>query len=81
MEAQPLRAALGQDFLLVTPGIRLPNAQNGDDQRRIMTPQDALTSGSSYLVMGRPVTQSADPVAVIRDVNAIAAQLQHPSGL
>ena len=81
MEAQPLRAALGQDFLLVTPGIRLPNAQNSDDQRRIMTPQDALTSGSSYLVMGRPVTQASDPVAVIREVNAIAAQLQHPSGL
>ena len=81
MEAQPLRAALGQDFLLVTPGIRLSNAQNSDDQRRIMTPQDALTSGSSYLVMGRPVTQASDPVAVIRDVNAIASQLQSPSGL
>ncbi|AUZ04948.1 orotidine 5'-phosphate decarboxylase [Vitreoscilla sp. C1] len=71
-EAGMLRQALGKEFLLVTPGIRLPNAQNSDDQRRIMTPQDALTAGSSYLVMGRPVTQAQNPVAVIRDVNAIA---------
>ncbi|UOO91407.1 orotidine-5'-phosphate decarboxylase [Vitreoscilla stercoraria] len=71
-EAGMLRQALGKEFLLVTPGIRLPNAQNSDDQRRIMIPQDALTAGSSYLVMGRPVTQAQNPVAVIRDVNAIA---------
>lgn len=74
-EAVTLRQALGQEFLLVTPGIRLPNAQGGDDQRRIMTPKDALHAGSSYLVMGRPVTQAQDPVAVIRDVNAIAAAM------
>lgn len=72
-EAAPLRAALGQEFALVTPGIRLDVAGNDDDQRRIMTPAQALAAGSTYLVMGRPVTQAADPVAVLREVNALAA--------
>ena len=64
-----------QDFLLVTPGIRLDTAANQDDQRRIMTPEQALAAGSSYLVMGRPVTQAADPVAVLRAVNESARRL------
>ncbi|RPC20553.1 orotidine 5'-phosphate decarboxylase, partial [Neisseria meningitidis] len=59
-EAAPLRRELGQDFVLVTPGIRLDVAGNNDDQRRIMTPAEALAAGSTYLVMGRPVTQAAD---------------------
>ena len=71
-EAAPLRRELGQDFVLVTPGIRLDVAGNNDDQRRIMTPAEALTAGSTYLVMGRPVTQAADPVAVLREVNRVA---------
>lgn len=70
-ESALLRADLGQDFLLVTPGIRLDTAANQDDQRRIMTPEQALTDGSSYLVMGRPITQAADPVAVLREINAL----------
>lgn len=68
-EAQALRQSLGKEFLLVTPGIRLDVAGNNDDQRRIMTPQQALAAGSSYLVMGRPITQAADPVAVLRQIN------------
>ncbi|MCF7521407.1 orotidine-5'-phosphate decarboxylase [Neisseria sp. ZJ106] len=68
-EAAPLRQALGQEFVLVTPGIRLDIAGNNDDQRRIMTPQQALAAGSSYLVMGRPITRAADPIAVLREVN------------
>ena len=71
-EAAPLRRELGQDFVLVTPGIRLDVAGNNDDQRRIMTPAEALAAGSTYLVMGRPVTQAADPVAVLREVNCVA---------
>lgn len=71
-EAAPLRRKLGGEFVLVTPGIRLDIAGNNDDQRRIMTPQQALTAGSTYLVMGRPVTQAADPVAVLREVNNAA---------
>ncbi|EGV36998.1 orotidine-5'-phosphate decarboxylase [Neisseria weaveri] len=71
-EAAPLRRELGGEFVLVTPGIRLDIAGNNDDQRRIMTPQQALAAGSTYLVMGRPVTQAADPVAVLREVNNAA---------
>jgi len=71
-EAAPLRRELGQDFVLVTPGIRLDVAGNNDDQRRIMTPAEALAAGSTYLVMGRPVTQAADSVAVLREVNRVA---------
>ena len=70
-EAAQLRQQLGKDFVLVTPGIRLDVAGNQDDQRRIMTPAQALAAGSSYLVMGRPVTQAADPIAVLREVNAL----------
>lgn len=72
-EAAELRAELSNEFLLVTPGIRLDTASNNDDQRRIMTPAQALAAGSSYLVMGRPVTRAEDPVAVLRHVNALAA--------
>ena len=71
-EAATLRRELGQDFVLVTPGIRLDVAGNNDDQRRIMTPAEALAAGSTYLVMGRPVTKAADPVAVLREVNRVA---------
>ena len=71
-EAAPLHRELGQDFVLVTPGIRLDTACNSDDQRRIMTPAEALAAGSTYLVMGRPVTQAADPLAVLREVNRVA---------
>ena len=74
-EARMLRQELGADFLLVTPGIRLDTAANADDQRRIMTPQDALRAGASYLVMGRPITQAADPAAVLRQINAQAAEI------
>lgn len=71
-EAAALRRERGTDFVLVTPGIRLDVAGNRDDQRRIMTPEQALAAGSSYLVMGRPVTQAADPAAVLRTINQAA---------
>lgn len=69
-EAALLRRQLGEDFVLVTPGIRLDVANNQDDQRRIMTPAQALAAGSSYLVMGRPITTAADPASVLRQINA-----------
>lgn len=59
-EAAMLRQLCGEEFLLVTPGIR-PENSAGDDQRRICTPQQALDNGSNYLVIGRPVTQAEDP--------------------
>ncbi|QMT41352.1 orotidine-5'-phosphate decarboxylase [Neisseria shayeganii] len=72
-EAAALRQSLGGDFVLVTPGIRLDTAAKQDDQRRIMTPQQALAAGSSYLVMGRPITRAADPLAVLQEINRQAA--------
>lgn len=68
-EAGLLNQKLGSDFCLVTPGIRPANAA-ADDQRRIVTPADAVAAGSHYLVIGRPITQSANPVATCRDIAA-----------
>lgn len=70
-EVTMLRAELGNDFALVTPGIR-PLDSAADDQRRIVTPADAVALGSSYLVIGRPITQASDPVERCR---AIAAEI------
>lgn len=67
-EARALREHLGDDFLLVTPGIRLPGDAAGD-QRRVVTPRDALANGSSYLVMGRSITGAADPVGVLQKID------------
>jgi orotidine-5'-phosphate decarboxylase len=69
MEAKSLRTTLGNDFCLVTPGIRPANASK-DDQSRIVTPKDALELGSSYLVIGRPITQAANPLAALEAIHA-----------
>ena len=73
-EAAMLRQHLGQDFKLVTPGIRPRNAEVGD-QIRVVTPADAIKLGSSYLVMGRPITKALDPIAALKAVNAELAGL------
>lgn len=67
-EATLLRANLGKAFCLVTPGIR-PLQASLDDQSRVMTPQAALLAGSSYLVIGRPITQAVDPLQALRNIN------------
>lgn len=67
-EASDLRATFGDKFCLVTPGIRLENSPP-DDQRRTLTPSAAIASGSSYLVIGRPITQSSDPVLTCQIIN------------
>jgi orotidine-5'-phosphate decarboxylase len=67
-EAKLLKESLGQGFKLVTPGIRLADSA-ADDQRRIVTPADALALGSDYLVIGRPITQSTDPLATLLEIN------------
>ena len=64
-EIAALRTACGSDFLLVVPGIR-PTWAAADDQKRIMTPAEALDAGADYLVVGRPITAAADPVAAAR---------------
>ena len=74
-ETAALRQRLGPDFILVTPGIR-PAGSQQDDQRRVMTPREAVSSGASYLVIGRPVTQADDPVSVLRTINSELAALQ-----
>jgi orotidine-5'-phosphate decarboxylase len=60
LEAAPLRDALGPDAVIVTPGIRAPGGAAGD-QARVATPQTAIAAGADYLVVGRPITQAADP--------------------
>lgn len=74
-EAEMLKQALGKDFCLVTPGIR-PSANissvNADDQSRVVSPSQAIINGSNYLVIGRPITQAADPMSVL---NALQSEL------
>jgi orotidine-5'-phosphate decarboxylase len=69
VEAPILRAALPAPFKLVTPGIR-PAGSAQDDQARVITPAAALANGADYLVIGRPITQAADPVAALAAINA-----------
>ena len=73
-EANALREKHNPEFLLVTPGIR-PIGADAGDQKRVMTPPDAINSGVSYLVMGRPITKAEDPIAVLTEVNASIAPL------
>ena len=66
-EVATLRAIAGPSGVLVIPGIRPAGGEAGD-QKRIATPADALRNGASYLVVGRPITQAADPVAATRAI-------------
>ncbi|AVM59329.1 orotidine-5'-phosphate decarboxylase [Haemophilus sp. oral taxon 036] len=68
-EVEILRNACGEEFKLVTPGIRPTGADFGD-QRRVMTPTAAIRAGSDYLVIGRPITKANNPVEVLRSINA-----------
>jgi orotidine-5'-phosphate decarboxylase len=69
MEAGELRRARGDGFRLVTPGIRLAG-DSADDQRRVVTPGDAVSRGADYLVIGRSVTAASDPLAALERVHA-----------
>lgn len=71
LELTALRTALGPDFLLITPGIR-PAGAELQDQKRVMTPSQAVRAGADYLVIGRPITAAPDPVAAVQ---AIAREL------
>ncbi len=73
LEANELRNHLGDDFLLVTPGIRPANSAT-DDQKRIMTPARAIASGSSYLVIGRPITKADDPMKSLSEISQSLSQ-------
>jgi len=67
-EVTKLRKKFGVGFCLVTPGIR-PSGAPVQDQSRVMTPREAMDSGSDFLVVGRPITQAPDPVAVLAAIN------------
>ncbi|CAI8165899.1 MAG: Orotidine 5'-phosphate decarboxylase [Pseudidiomarina mangrovi] len=67
-EAAQLKAQFGANFVLVTPGIR-PSGSDAGDQRRIMTPEQAAALGIEVLVIGRPITQAADPATVLQAIN------------
>ena len=69
LEATRLRQILGNNFCLVTPGIR-PSGDQANDQKRITTPRKAMLNGSSYLVIGRPITQADDPLLMCQQLNS-----------
>ncbi len=73
-EVKPLREVIGADFKLVTPGIRPADAEVGD-QKRIMTPVDAIKAGSDYLVIGRPITKAESPIDSLARIDADLAPL------
>jgi orotidine-5'-phosphate decarboxylase len=68
-EAATVRAELGDDFAIVTPGVR-PLGSSVGDQVRVVTPADAIKAGASHIVVGRPITEAADPAAAARAILA-----------
>ncbi|HPQ24547.1 MAG TPA: orotidine-5'-phosphate decarboxylase [Gammaproteobacteria bacterium] len=73
LEVSPLRNDRAASFLLVTPGVR-PAGAATDDQKRVMTPGDAIRAGASYLVVGRPITGAPDPLVSLAVINAEVEQ-------
>jgi orotidine-5'-phosphate decarboxylase len=71
-DAAAIRKACGGEFLIVTPGIRAAGEVAGDDQKRIVTPAVAVSSGADYLVVGRPISKAADPAGA---ADAIAEEI------
>ena len=70
MEIKYIREIVGKNFLIVTPGIRLKNKmESKDDQKRTLTPKKAISLGASFLVIGRPITGSQNPLETIKEIN------------
>ncbi len=76
LEAAKLRHELGNDFLIITPGIRPESNDDdtGDDQRRVATARQAFVSGADYVVIGRPIKNADDPVALVHSLQAEIAE-------
>ena len=70
-EIKIIRKATGKDFIIVTPGIRLKSKIKSDDQKRIETPKKAIQMGADYLVIGRPITKSKNPLKTLKEINDI----------
>ena len=67
-EASLLKQELGKDFIVVTPGIRPKWAMQKGDQRRVLTPRQAVEAGADYIVVGRPILQASDPVVATEKI-------------
>ena len=67
-EIIPIREKLGKDFIILTPGIRPAWSAAAQDQKRIMTPRDAISAGANFIVVGRPITQSENPVVAAQRI-------------
>ena len=68
-EIKNIRKIVGKNFIIVTPGIRISNKLKSDDQKRVETPKKALKLGANYLVIGRPITESRDPLKTLKEIN------------
>ncbi len=68
-EIKYVRKEVGDKFIIVTPGIRMGGKIRNDDQRRVETPKKAIDMGANYLVIGRPITESKDPLKTLKEIN------------
>ena len=68
-EIKHIRKEVGKNFIIVTPGIRIDNKIKKDDQKRVATPKNAIDMGADYLVIGRPITESSNPLKVLQKIN------------
>ncbi|HSF48035.1 MAG TPA: orotidine 5'-phosphate decarboxylase / HUMPS family protein, partial [Burkholderiales bacterium] len=77
LEAAELRRSLGDRLLIVSPGIRPVENRSVDDQKRVVTIQQAFQNGADYIVVGRPIRDAADPLAAAERIQEQIAQLFH----
>ena len=70
-EIKYIRKIVGKNFIIITPGIRISNKLKRDDQKRVDTPDNAINLGANYLVIGRPITKSRDPLKTLKEINKI----------
>ena len=68
-EIKYIRKEIGKNFIIVTPGIRINDKVKSDDQKRVETPKKAIDLGANYLVIGRPITKSKNPIKVLKEIN------------
>ena len=68
-EIKYIREKVGKNFIIITPGIRINNKIKGDDQKRVETPKKAIELGANFLVIGRPITESKNPLKVLKELN------------
>ena len=68
-EISQIRKEVGKKFLIITPGIRIEGNIRGDDQKRIATPKKAISLGANFLVIGRPITETRNPLKVLKEIN------------